>query len=142
MYTLQLRNGDFVLGSGGFQTITGASKVVQDLRCALVEPVGNDRFHPGYGSLLQDFIGEPLDEILAFSVQQEVARVVQNYSAVQRDQIEADVLSGLASRYNSADVIANLSDIKSTLVGDRLYVQVALTTLDAQSLVLTTNVGV
>jgi phage baseplate assembly protein W len=139
--TLRLRDGDLVLGTSGYQMITGAPRVLQDLRCALGEPVGNDRFHPGYGSQLESYIGIPLDDDAIFLVVQEVSRVVRNYAEVQRDQITTDVLSGLTSRYTAGDVVAELTDIKVTASQDALMVTVAMRTLNAQDVVLSTSVG-
>ena len=60
MKSFALQNGDLVLGQGGLLTVTGPSKVRQDLSIAMREPVGCDRFHPNWGSVLPNYIGEPI----------------------------------------------------------------------------------
>ena len=142
MKTLELHDGDLRIGTSRYATISGPRKVVQDLRCALLEPVGNDRFHPSYGSQLEDFIGLPLSPDVAFLIQQEIARVVQNYAAVQRDQIQRDLLAGLRARYTAGDVLAELVDVKVEANFDTVSATVTLRTLDANTLVLNASVGV
>ena len=130
MKTLALDHGDLVVGSTGYAMIDGVPKVLQDVRCALLEPLGNDRFHPGFGSSLDSFVGSMQDEMVISEVQGEVRRVLDQYAAVQRDRLERDALSGARSRYKTADVLAA-----------RVYVQVALRTADGSTVVLNTSVG-
>ena len=43
MHTLKLTRGDLTVYAGGYEMVSGPAKIVQDLRCALLEPLGNDR---------------------------------------------------------------------------------------------------
>lgn len=141
MKTLQLHNGDLVIGSTGYEMVTGASLVAQDLRCALGEPIGNDRFHPGYGSALSTFIGQPLDESTRFTVEQEVNRVVGNYSAIQQDKIQRDALTAARSRFSTADVVSSVTDVKVEAVYDSVKVSVEITTMAGQNLTVEAGVA-
>lgn len=141
MKTLALRDGDLVVGPGGYALLSGPSMVAQDLRCALLEPLGNDRFHPGFGSQAEDFIGLTDSLDAQFEVQQEVARVVQNYVAVQRDRIERDALRGVKSRYKTNEVVAEVEGIQVRQVGDTLYVKIRLRTISNESVDLITAVN-
>lgn len=141
MRTLQLRNGDLVMGPGGAQTISGPDMIVQDLRCALVEPLGNDRFHPGYGSILEEQVGQVIDGAARFAVEQEVSRVVANYVAVRADQVSSDRLAGVRSRFEDADLIGTVNGINVAQQGDAIQVQVALTTGAGQTATLDTMTG-
>ena len=137
MKTLQLRDGDLVVGATGHQTVTGAAMVAQDLRGALGEPLGNDRFHPGYGSTLGDSIGVILDEGAQFTVEQEVVRVVGNYAAVQQDRIQRDALSANRSRFTTDGVLADVGDVRVTSVDDAVKVSIGITMLDGTQVPVT-----
>jgi phage baseplate assembly protein W len=138
--TLLLREGDLVLGPTGHETVSGSRMIEQDLSCALREPLGTDRFHPGYGSHLEGMIGLNT-QFASFAVQQEVQRVVQNYVAVQRDKIERDALRGVRSRYRAGDVVADVVGVEITPVQDHVKVRVHLRTAADGNAVLTTTVG-
>lgn len=142
MKTLALRDGDLVLAQGGYATVSGPPMIVQDLRCGLLEPLGNDRFHPGYGSEADTFIGVTTEQEAQFGVQQEVTRVVQNYVAVQRDRIERDALTGVKSRFKTDEVVQNIDSIAVRQVNDVLYVRVTLSTISGEHVELISAVGV
>lgn len=141
MKTLLLHEGDLVIGPNGYEMATGAQMVAQDLRCALAEPVGNDRFHPGYGSSLNDFVGMPLDEDARFLVEQEVVRVTTNYAAIQQDRIQRDALRAQRSRYSTADVVANVGAVKVTADMDKVKVDITIETLDGRAVPINLGVG-
>lgn len=142
MQTFALSGGDLVLRAGRFATVSGHQKISQDLRCALLEPVGNDRFHPAFGSLIDSYIGGLLDSDTEFLVRQEVARVVNNYVAVQQDRIARDGQQGVKSRFAAAEIVAAVTDIKLTPLDDSLSVLVSLQTLENQTVTLSTSVSV
>lgn len=141
MKTLQLRGGDLVVGAGGHQTVRGTAMVAQDLRCALGEPLGNDRFHPGYGSTLADNIGRMLDTDVQFEVQQEVMRVVGNYAAIQQDKITRDALAAKKARFTTDDVVADVDGITVKADIDSVRVSIALTMLDGTAVPISTGVS-
>ena len=63
MKTLALKNGDLVVESGGHKTVSGSTKVAQELYLSLGEPYGSDRFHRDLGSVLDDFFGQPINDM-------------------------------------------------------------------------------
>lgn len=141
MRTLAVVDGDLSLSGASYAMLDGAPKVAQDLRLALGEPLGNDRFHPGWGSRLLDMVGVPLDEATRFSVEQEVQRVVTNYAAVQRDKIQRDTLTASRSRYQTADVVAEVQDVQVVASLDTVQVAILIRTVDGQQVVLTSRTG-
>lgn len=141
MKTLQLRNGDLVIGPNGHETVTGGSMVAQDLRCALGEPVGNDRFHPGYGSVLESFVGQILDPTALFMAEQEVNRVVANYAAIQSDRIQRDALSAARSRFTTADIISSVGQVSVTSNIDAVQVEIAIKTMSGQDVAIAVGTG-
>jgi phage baseplate assembly protein W len=140
MKTLRLKGGDLVPGPGGVETITGVDRLVQDLRCALSEPVGNDRFHPGWGSRIDEFIGMPLDEATAFAVEQEILRVIGNYMAVQEEKVRMAQATGTETRYSSSEVLARVRRVTVRPQRDRLHCIVEIENLAGQFIALDTEV--
>jgi phage baseplate assembly protein W len=134
--TLQISGGDLVVVGGGYATVEGSARLAQDLRMGLGEPLGNDRFHPGWGSRLEDYVGLPLSDATRFEIEQEVGRVVGNYAAVQRDRIERDTAQGVRSRYRTADVLAEVSDVAVASRLDSVSVVVAIRNATGQSTVI------
>lgn len=140
MKTLMLKDGDLVVGAVGHETISGPSMVAQDLRGALIEPLGNDRFHPGYGSTIDSFIGQSQSEEVLFEVEQEVLRVTNNYSAVQEDFIRRAAWENRPSR-NTNEVFGRVDSIKFNPEPTRLGVNIQIKTVDGSSFVVDTMTG-
>jgi phage baseplate assembly protein W len=140
--TLRLLSRDLVLVGGEFQEAAGDVRIQQDLRGALLEPLGNDRFHPGWGSVLPQFIG--VNYVTAETVakiSQEVTRVVANYVAVQQSNLQRDSLAGRISRYTTADIIRSVDGIAMTAVADKVYGTIKLSTYGAYNIALSIPVG-
>jgi hypothetical protein len=51
-WSLRIQNGDLMLDGTNLGRATGSAKLIQDLRCAILEKMGTDDLHPEYGSLL------------------------------------------------------------------------------------------
>lgn len=137
MKTMRLTDGDLSIGlTSDYDMVRGVSKVAQDIRCALLEPLGNDRFHPGYGSDLESFIARSVTYDTRMEVQSEVNRVVGNYAAVQRDKIEADMYSGEDTRYSTEEVVSAVSGISVDTQTDSMSVTIGLTTVSGDSIVV------
>jgi phage baseplate assembly protein W len=141
LFTLALRDGDLQIAGGSYALHDGAAKTQQDVGLALGEPLGNDRFHPGFGSTLWTFIGLPLSPAALLQVQQEASRVVQNYAAIQYDQIQSQVLQQTASRFSTAEIIGQVSSVDVTGLLDTITIKITIQTVDEQDLVLSASIG-
>ena len=140
MKTLRLSGGDLVLGPGGFETLTGPDRIMQDLRVALSEPLGVDRFHPGWGSKIDDFIGLPLDQVTAFDLEQEVNRVIGNYMTVQAEKAGRDALREDTQRYSTADLVSHISDVNVEYRQDQAQITITIATLSGEEITTTFEV--
>lgn len=130
MKTLRLYDGDLAIGpSADYQMVTGKHKVSQDVRAALMEPLGNDRFHPGWGSSLHDLVGDVLSEDVRSDALVEVNRVVGNYAAIQRDRVEADINSGGSSRFTTDEIVSAVTGVRADAFLDSLKVQITIGTV-------------
>jgi phage baseplate assembly protein W len=141
MKQLALADGDLVVTPAGHKTISGAARITQDLRCALIEPLGNDRFHRDWGSIIRSYIGQTLTEEVALLVESEANRVLQNYVLVQRAQVLGDFTAQRASRYDTSDVVRAIQDIRVQINFDTVTVFVVLVTQANQRVTIPLTVG-
>src|ERR1017187_5637340 len=101
-YSLMISNGDLSFNGASMNTVQGGDKLVQDLACCVLEPMGTDNLHPTFGSTIggginpdgsynPGVIGEPNDAMAATQVQGEITRIVKQYQAQQQARFQADV---------------------------------------------------
>ena len=140
MKTLALKNGDLVVESGGHKTVSGSTKVAQELYLSLGEPYGNDRFHRDLGSVLDDFFGQPINDMTEAMVEAEVIRVVRSYNETQRLQVLEDHLESRQSRFDASDVVAEISHVDVTVDYDKILVKLALRTATGSQVAITRTV--
>lgn len=137
MKTLRLSDGDLTPVGRVFAEISGTSKVTQDLRCALAEPMGTDRFHPRWGSNLDQYVSVVADPTTEFEIAAEVNRVISNYASVQRDKVEADIYSGASeSRFTSDEILQRVKGVDVKAVADRISVDIQIQTASGEIVIL------
>jgi hypothetical protein len=141
METLGLVHGDLDIdGNGDYLLFSGVDRIRQDLTLNLVEVYGSDRFHPLFGSVLQNYVGNPITPILQQQVISEVNRVVQNYLTVQQNAVLQASVYGLTT-YDTSDVVQSVGNIQASTSYDTIYVSATLTTVDQQTVTVTRQVG-
>ena len=87
MYTFKLANGDIQMGyDGSLDKADGYDRIVQNLSCWLLEPIGTDKVYRKFGSVLWSKIGEPISGDVIAAIRSEVKRVVDNYIEYERKQ--------------------------------------------------------
>lgn len=141
MKQLALENGDLVLGPQGHQTLTGAPRIKQDLEIALREEYGLDRFHPRWGSLLNRYVGETIDDETRLLVQAEVNRVLQNYVIIQNAGVLRDLTYDVKGRYSTSDVVRSVLAVEAQLDLDGILLSVVLQTLSREEITVTQQVS-
>lgn len=141
MKTLLLSQGDLVIGPAGHATVTGSSKVRQDLALALGEDYGHDHFHPEWGSVVTRFVGAPITAETEMAVYSEVSRVLAIYIGTQRANLERDSLSSSSSRYSTADIVQQVQAINAKVLLDTIEITVSLLTASGESLAIKRTVG-
>jgi len=134
MKTLELLNGDFVIGQGGFVMIEGLKKVHQDLSVLVREALGEDRFHPMWGSILQDFVGREIGIETEADVRNEINRIIQNYMIMQTRQIQVDQTMGRRPRHKPEEIIREIRGIDIQQRNDRFNVRVKVRTSSGDEL--------
>lgn len=130
MKTLALQHGDLVIdGAGSYAMVSGAARIRQDLTLALLEEYGTDRFHPKFGSIIKEYLGNAISSDLQQLVKAEVNRVVQNYIIVQQSQVLRNTQFDVAGQFDTSDVVRAMTSINVETTYDAIFVAVALQTL-------------
>lgn len=146
-WSLQLRNGDLALNGTRLGQTTGAEKLVQDLRCALLERRGTDDAHPRFGSLLDggrgddgrevaSIIGESDWDLIAMRVSGEIRRVAAEHQGRQIDRAKRDRLRYGQSTLINDELLADITSIDMIQAQDRLMVQVTLKTGESREITI------
>lgn len=143
---------DLVFSGGNPTLIEGVDKLEQDIRWAIVEPLGNDQYNPQWGSRVPFLIGEAFDpQSLNSVVQAETVDTIQRYHAQILETLETFRFSGIPGQFKMAllyatgELIRDIGAIKvfqtdgdersaqfeidvTTELGKRLTLQVQLPT--------------
>lgn len=138
-WSLQIQNGDLALGGSGFGTVSGSDKIIQDLRCALLESLGNDTMHPTYGSILDGgvgadgtvypgVIGQINDQTSATLVQAELQRIVKIYQGQQITRNNSDIAVYSKSTLTADEAVLNITNVNIQRVADSMLVGATLVT--------------
>lgn len=134
-WSLQLRNGDFILDGARLGQVSGAQKMVQDLRCWLLEPRGTDDAHPTFGSTIDggidDFgnyqspvIGQDDWQRAAVFIQSEISRITSAYQANQVQRSKQDRLDYGESTLSLGEMLVTVTGINMAQAQDLLMVSV------------------
>lgn len=81
-------DGDLAIVGRKSQLVEGREKLKQDLSCWLRENYQVDRFHRGYGSTLDSYIGGVISGETLFYIRSEVIRVLNNYQQILLRRIQ------------------------------------------------------
>jgi phage baseplate assembly protein W len=131
--SLSIASGDLSVTGRHYDTVTGKDKLMQDLRCALIEQIGDDPATPNFGSNFEtdDYLGQVYTEALADQARSEVMSILQTYQANQLQKIQTEVITynGI-NTLSAGEVIESIDSVDSTFSGDTLVIRVQLTTID------------
>ena len=106
-YDLKIKNGDLVLDSGGIPTtVIGNQKIRQDIVKILLTRLGENKFHPNYGSDIGSLrIGEALSKNMVESdMKRSVEQALRYLISLQKAQSRFQFLS-------SSEVILDVQNI-------------------------------
>lgn len=140
MDTLEITNGDLVLANGAFATITGPTKVSQDIEIATLTPYGSDRFHPRYGSVFASYIGQPITPQTSALISAELTRVINNYMAVQLSKVKTAAQAGLSSPFSQGELVQAIGTINVSQQYSRFQVTASVTTASGQQVNVSTTI--
>jgi hypothetical protein len=130
--SLSITSGDLSVTARHYDTVSGKDKLMQDLRCALIEQVGTDPATPEFGSRFEtdDYLGQVYAEVLAEEARTDILAIIQNYQAAQLTKIQNETIAynGL-NTLDAGEVIETIDSIDSIFSGDTLVIRVQLTTI-------------
>ena len=141
MKAFQVTNGDLVLSNGSFATVEGPEKIVQDLGIASATEYGTDRFHPRYGSVLSNYIGQPISDSTNMLVKSEMTRIINNYRAIQLSNANGYITKGLQAPYSQDEMVQSILNISVQQNYDTLGVTVALSTQSGKEVAVSSSVS-
>ena len=138
-WSLQVSNGDLSFGGTGMNTVTAADKLVQDLSCCILEPVGTDPLHPSYGSIIDGgvdyngnqiggIIGGANDQVASTFVSAEIQRICQNYQQGQVARNNADLTQYGASTLSVGEALLAVENVHISTLETAMSVNVTLQT--------------
>jgi hypothetical protein len=137
-WSLQIANGDLVLNGTSLATVTDGAKLVQDLTCDLLEPMGTDDAHPTFGSLIDGgiqngvyqpgVIGEQNNDQAATFVQSEVSRVCSDYQKSQIARNNSDASTYGKPTITPGETLIQVENISIQESQDQMLVGVTLRT--------------
>lgn len=146
-WSFQIKNGDLnISGPGGYATVTGQQKLIQDLKNWLLTPRGTDPFNPDYGSILdggvmddgtviESSIGTLITPEALVSIEAEIRRVLNAYQQQQLARLtrEAPLYGGL-NTFAAGEILGSVDDVEVTQVGAVVVCQVSITTGDGNAI--------
>lgn len=137
-WSLQLRHGDLALNGNSLGTVRDGNKLVQDLTCDLLEPMGTDDAHPTFGSLIDGgvqngvyqsgVIGRQNNDLSATFVRSEVSRVCSDYQQSQIARNNNDATTYGKPTITAGETLVSVEHIDLQASQDKLLVNVALQT--------------
>lgn len=149
-WSLHLKNGDLNFsGPGGFATVSGEQKLVQDLKCWILEPRGTDPLHPDYGSTLdggtlpdgteiESVIGDVISAESLITIESEIRRVLQAYQQQQLDRLTREnALYGGKNTFAASEILQSVVAVNVQQVADTVFVQCVIQTANGSQLSFT-----
>lgn len=138
-WSLQLQGGDLVVSGARLGQAFGTQKLVQDLRCAILEHQGSDDMHPDFGSLIDggtdasgnevaSLIGTSRWDFAALRIESEIRRIVANYQRQQAVRARNDRTTYGESTLTNDELLVEVKKIDMTQALDKLFVQITLDT--------------
>jgi hypothetical protein len=147
-WSLQLRNGDFTVGGASLGVVTHTNKLLQDIRCAILERMGTDNLHPTYGSLIeggitpdgrvvQGVIGEVDLDLVLLEVESDLSRIIRQIQKIQLARAKADKMKYGRATLDAGEVVLDLTGIDFKQRQDHLVVTINLLTGSDEEISLT-----
>lgn len=151
-WSLRLTNGDLSVRSAQLAVVTGEEKLVQDFRAHLLERMGTDDLHPGYGSLIDggvrpdgqvvpSLIGTSNPKLAASTIQSEVRRIGADYQSRQIERVRRERLTYNKVTLTAGEILVGIPSIQVTQQQDALFVVVTLATGSGANIDLTVPVS-
>src|SRR4051812_1433919 len=138
-WSLRIHNGDFVTNGNQAATVIRQAKMLQDLRLWILERMGTDDLHPGFGSLIDGgtradgtevagVIGESDFDFAALQVEQDLRRIITEYQGRQLSRAKVDRAIYGRGTLTPQEVVINVPAINFTQQQDTMKVVITIVT--------------
>lgn len=138
-WSLKLTNGDLDLRAASYGIVTGEAKLIQDLRCFILEKMGTDPLHPEFGSLIDGgrrpdgtvidgVIGLVNNDLARLEVESDIRRIVREYQQRQLGRAREDKGRYGKTTFSRGEVLVALNSVDFEAVADTLNVTLVITT--------------
>ncbi len=138
-WSLRLSQGDFVVDGAHLGIVTRQNKLLQDIRCAILEKMGTDNLHPEYGSLIdggrnldgvevEGVIGMNDFDLVALEIQSDLTRLIRAYQQQQLTRAKQDLFVYGRATLEAEEIFYQLDGIEYTPVEDSLKVTITIQT--------------
>lgn len=138
-WSLKLRNGDLVTDGAKLDQVTGAAKLVQDLRCAILEKRGTDDLHRDFGSLIDggyddkgDWVDSTIGEIdidfAVLQIESDLRRIMAMHQQKQVARSKRDRQTYGQSTLDNDELLYAVEGVDFTQAQDKLMVNVLIQT--------------
>jgi phage baseplate assembly protein W len=142
MDTFQILNGDLVLTGGAYTTLTGSTKVQQDLAIYALTPYGFTRSHPRFGSILESYIGNAISANTQSLLRAEFIRLINNYQSVQVQRLNSYLIQGKVSPYGQNTLIRSVKSITIIQTGvSNFIITVVLLLMTGRNVTITNTLS-
>lgn len=125
MKNFKLFNGDLILGrSNRLELVSDTNKLLQDLRCWLLEPFGTGFMTPNFGSFLEfsgekGFVGRPIGTETEMELKSELDRILSLYQASQQEKIKLARYNNNLNIFSRKEILNRVKDISVKVNGSR-----------------------
>ena len=95
-YDLKIINGDLsITNSGSIDTVNQTNKIMQDIKKLLLTDLGDNKYHPNYGSPLgAGSIGDYQDDsFLKINIKNSIEKSINRLVSLQRNQMKFQYVS-------------------------------------------------
>lgn len=138
-WSLRIRNGDLAIDGDRLEIITAEQKLIQDLKCHILEQMGNDDTHPSFGSLIdggrkpdgrlvEGVIGRVDWDFVRLEVEQDLQRIFSEHQAKQLSRAKADSQVFGRTTLTAGEVLISVKDLKMVLRATTMIILVTLQT--------------
>lgn len=153
-WSLSILNGDLNIGgANGLNKVTGKNKLVQDLKCWILESVGTDPLHPNFGSTLDGgqlsdgtivdgVIGQVISNGVMLNIEAEIIRILNLYRENQIRILdnEQSIYGGQIS-LTPDEILLSINGVDVSSFSTTVVVRVSITTAANSNIIFTQPVG-
>lgn len=125
--SIKVENGDIALEGGSFALVSHRDKLEQDLVHWLRTEINSDRFHPTFGSTIEQFVGAVQSEENLDLLESEVQRVLSNYQEAQLRKFLED-----RTRFTPEEILSSVERVTVTAFYDSVDIRIVAKNLNGQ----------